>query len=384
MRRMICILAALLISTVSVAYAGEHIGIQGVFPGMPDDRTVTLDIFEQDDGFVTVSSLFPDMAVYADMTECSVYDEIRRLFLIHPDRINETIERAEGLISSWLNNHCLNRDGCVFAGELFEKASAVCSGEFLFSDFVLFAEHSLQAVSADQHGTFMNDVPDIMEFAIQWIHKLFADSQTSVFAGRYDKGQYTTLTFVQQGNVILTLSVHCVSGTEKHIVISYKENERYVFNNLHLSSRPDLFSMSNDIYCSNESSYRNANAGSPILHETVTITDSDGAACRFQYTSEPFNTEEAVVINGIISKDVINAEIIISGNESRIMLVTASRDYDGDITAYHDLKKINAGNKDDLAAFQIEAVKSVLMMMAELIPFLPGDYQQMILLLFQK
>ena len=386
MRRMICILAALLICTGSVAYAGEHIGIQGVFSGVLNDKTVTIDLFEQDDERIVLSSLFPDQAVSANAQDCPAFSDIGSLFLIHPARINNIAENIKGVISSWLEAHnCCSEDG-IYAGALFEKSASVRTAEFLLSDFLLFAEHSLRDNSTEKEipGQSRNDNQEILSFVLQWIRTFLPEDPLRVFVRRYDNGTYSTVTVMQKDDVIMTLSVHSMSENGKRFLISYKENGRYVFNDIIMTVCSDSFSAINKLYCSNVSSFSTAEKEQPMIHDQLILTAINEKTCSFNYISEPRTAEEAVTVAGTISQDVIRADFTIKNIENGILSVTASRESVENKTAYQDFRVIHAEKADDLMTLQMEVFSAVLTIMAELIPTLPASYQQMVLYLLQN
>ena len=156
--RLCCFLLSVLVLSASISFADQHLDAQVVFSGALEGTHITMDIYEQNDSLIAVSSLFPEYAfeMPADNESLSVTD-ILLLLSLNPESIADALQTADQYLISWLDTLTYEHSEGVYAGDLFDNATSVNTYAFSCSDLTDYLRNLYSVQEKQLHNNIINE-----------------------------------------------------------------------------------------------------------------------------------------------------------------------------------------------------------------------------------
>lgn len=390
MKKLACLFAAFICCICTTARAGHHLGVQGVFSSAPDNRILSLDLYEQDEETTAVSPLFPEYAlsVNSHLHPISL-SNLKPLFMSDSDMIRSTDLYVGNLLHTWFDRHCEEVYTGIFDGDLFTGAHEMATCEFRLADLMLYLRHMLQESSAadipaeDQS----QDTVPFFSFLFSLMEDNESLNQATVLARRFDAGIYYSITVRKDGSDILSLSADLSDKDHRRYLTVWKEDQRTYFNDIQLTDSPGQIQIASALYSGNVSSFQAVSESTPLYRESFSLTDSENRQCEFAYLLESDAFVHPLMITGqrIFMPDGsfrIQAAAVINDRKDGSLDLELVYEETNRNVSFSDLTSVDPYNEKESSAARLAFMSSLTLLAAEIIPTLPLSYQQKLLTVF--
>lgn len=390
MKKLVCLLAVFICCICSTALAGSHLNLQGVFTSAPDNRSLSLDLYEQDGETIIVSPLFPSYALSLGNGEHPLgLSSLYPLFLSDTGTISFLDRYIGEVLRSWFDERCGEPCTGFYDGDLFTGAHKMTACEFTLSDLLLYLHHTLQEPSVN--GTPAEDrlqgAVSCCSGLLSYIENDISSNQISVLTKCFDDGVFYTIN-VRKGNTdILSLSADLTDTNHRRFLTVWEENQKTYLNDIQLADSAGQFRIISALYSGTGSSFQKASEQEPLYCESFTISDSGKMQGDFTYSLEAAAFVHPLTITGqrICMSDGsfrIRATAEITDSPDSILDLDCVFEETNRNISFSDLSTVDVFNDKESAAAGLEFMSSLTLLAAEIIPTLPLSYQQKLLTVF--
>ena len=377
MKKLFYIITAIIILAAFNARADEHIGIQGTFTGTQEGLQFTYDLYEKDGDIITVSTLFPELAVHTDhqLPDADI------LFRITP----QNIQHAEKLMKQAVDFLLAQKPGReingIYAGEMFDYASSGIMISFRLSDLTMY----LQSCEKDLYEEDMlsRKIIRTVLLLLSEICEVTGEQDPDIDFRRFENGKYDTAIVRNHDGILLTVSAdHTDPGMEK-LLICYKAGGRYYFQEMSIVSDQMQAIISSALRNDTESVYRNAISKQPLFKESFIVSSESADIAEFQYVLESSALSDPLDISGKISEypngtAEIQADVSIRNHETDTLQINAWREGIYGKVQFSDKTEKHLQDDTDKAEYSLAFFTGITGLAAEILPMLPLSYQNMI------
>lgn len=383
MKKAFSILVVIMLLTSTVAYADQHLEAQCLIAGEKDSRVVTLDLYETEEEITAVSSLFPEYAVRLKQRSSGSVDFINLLCEIDSKKAAAAVEWIDNITGTWLQTRLSSKVSGVYSGELFDSASAVRYAEAPLSELADYLQEKKKNTEISVSGetdAFCNFMADVLTEAINTdLH----DRDLILSVRDFDDGRYTVVRIMESEDVIMTVSVERADANKKHLLIGYRQNDRYCFRELLIGTEQNVFYIRSNMRTSTVSSFRAAAEREPLFESDLTINEGTAGIITFQYTLNSGKLKNPLIISGQTQKDpdgYSDVKCSVSVGNLKTEFITADFLTEPIVrpASFDDKTIVLYENMKDNAAISMEVASAVLELTAWLLPVLPQEYQQIL------
>lgn len=390
MKKLACLFAVFICCICTTARAGHHLGVQGIFSSAPDNRILSLDLYEQDEETTAVSPLFPEYALSVNnrLHPFSI-SNLKPLFLSDSGMIRHSDQYIGNLLQIWFDRQCGDLCTGIFDSDLFTGAHEMVTCEFRLPDLVLYLRHTLQESSGT--GAPAEDMPHdgipFLSFLLSLFEVDESLNQTTVLARRFDDGIYYSITLRKNGTDILSLSADLSDKDHRRYLTVWEENQRTYFNDIQLTDSAGQIQISAVLYSGNASNFQAASESTPLYRESFSLTDSENRQCEFAYLMESAALVHPLMITGqrICMPDGsfrIQAAAVINDSKDGSLDLELVYEETNRNVSFSDMTSVDPYNEKESTAVRLAFMSSLTLLAAEIIPTLPLSYQQKLLTVF--
>lgn len=370
MKKIFCILAVILLLHAACACAEEHLSIRLVFPGC-QDRNVTADLYEQDGELITVSTLFPEYAAAADARRLLPLSDAGRLLSMDPDSVIQLWETADSLLMAWIEPYLSLPEKGIYAGSLFDHASAVRECTCSFSDFPSFVLRNRE----DIYGDILSKVTEKAG--------MFSGGRISLHIRSFDNGRYLNMHVIENGNVIMVISADRSQGHSSHILVSFREQEKYYFREYILWHEPGTVTVQTSLRSGYGSSFSSVAGDTPLYAGTFCISEGTEQSVDYSWILESETLRQPLVITGSTKQDngAVRSEaaVYIGEPETEQARISFCIEPVREKLSPEGKQVIKTEYPEKSDALSLSAASNMVLLAAELLPSLPVEYQELVL-----
>ena len=381
--RLCCFLLSVLVLSASISFADQHLDAQVVFSGALEGTHITMDIYEQNDSLIAVSSLFPEYAfeMPADNESLSVTD-ILLLLSLNPESIADALQTADQYLISWLDTLTYEHSEGVYAGDLFDNATSVNTYAFSCSDLTDYLRNLYSVQEKQLHNNIINEY--LFSSICSVLHHNDPDNHMIFNVKSYDFCRFITVENEKKGSIIMTFSIDRTDNDQRRILIGWTEEKKNYFRDITIQTDKQFVSVLSTLLSGSGTTVRN-NGQYHLLSEQFVYNINSDQIKGFEWIIDPERMTSPVITSGnIITSEngqmQINAVTGIKGFENEKMILTIDIDKNTRPVIFTD-KQIIKSDSTDKNEIVLSALSSITMIAAELIPSLPAEYQKMIMTL---
>ena len=379
MKKFLTILLVLFCFTASAAASDTHTEIRCLIPGSSEFSTADIDFYQQNQNTVMVSSLFPDLAVYLDRE----IPDIDVLFCLNPDVGNHAVSVLGQIKDNWLKKQKTESTEGIFIGDLFDSAFTETTASFRLKDFSSYLKSALSDLPEEDALTGPA-VIQFLESTLSELQNAAGNEEIMITVKQYEQGQYETILFSYQNDVLLTVSADHSGGNREKYLISYRNEEEYCFRETEYTTAQGQLNISSAFWISNDSAFRNNSTNRPIYSESVMLITEDENNCWFQYILKSATISDSLTIIGKITDEKdgasqIRAELSVQGSEQEILQFYACRNSLNRNVRFTDKKEMHLSDPQARTETDAALFDGLTSLAVEVIPLLPQIYQEILI-----
>lgn len=372
MKRIICILTAVICCICSIAAGETHIGIQGTIVSEESGKTVLFDLFRNNDNTVMITStLTPDYAIRNQEDIQNIYGSAEMFFGITPGSIESFISEMDATYHEWLKTRYHRFSEGIYTGSFFRRASTVYSTEYMLSDLIQYFKNS----SYTESGTENRNI--FRECIIHFADNLAAEYNPLVRMKSYDSDSYINLEFVEKDQVIMTIAFDNTKENEKRILITQKETGRYYFRDIYIQYNNGESSILTNLYSSGQALYDNISQEELLFSEYFALTGSK-QPYSMTYHCGTQKTGELLSVKGSVGPDEIRAGIFLQESQKENIVFSAVKDNETPAINPDQMKILNNNNLSESNEYRIAFMSGASLFLVEIIPMLPVSSQKLL------
>lgn len=367
----ICIFVLAAILMFGTASADRHMGISIVFHGIIDGKTETVDIFEQDEHTVAVSTLFPEYAIELRDSIPELMTDLQIFCSLNTNMVNDTISIFETDIKKWIDQQLSKPEFGFYSGELFDIANAVQYADFPLNNLI---DYILNTTIQDKKS----DDSLISALAKSVVYAGEMKDKTIHFLC-YDEWKYFVLQIKDGENIILSVSADLTDNETRHILISCREDQKYLFRDITVSNDRKNINIESSVSIGEESAYSSVSENNILFSEKLVMS---GPMDIYELNAE--NLSEPLTVSGISSENENGTsgkqiQISINGHKDKMICISFTYEPLVRSVSFSDKKMIETKNENEYALFSISAAAGLQELAAEIMPEIPDEYQTMML-----
>lgn len=378
MKKTFCILIVLILMSGACASADQHLTLSFVFPVNANSVTENIDLYEQAGKTVAVSSLFPEYAAEIGQGSLLSLTDIRMILSLNPELLSGAIGTADSILMSWINPLLSAPEYGAYSGELFDSARSVCTGEGLLSDLITHIRRNTEKVDPEDPSGTANAV--IRLFAERFVLQ-FGETDPVLIIRCYDEGRYLTIHFMVLDEVQMVASLDRSADTDRHVLITSREDNRYYIRKLSSRSENDRVVVSSSLRSSGSSSLFSPDT--QLLFSTdFSLEMMSGQEAGFEWMLKSDALKEPMIASGAYSfpeKNVkyLNAGVRIGDNGKEVLQISIRIEPLENAVSFENKTYIptEKGN----AGIMMTALTNLSALAAVILPSLPNEYQKIIL-----
>lgn len=382
MKKIFCLLLTLILMAGAAASAEKHLGIQAVFSGTLEGRTLSFDLYEQEGKTYTVSDLLSGSAVETDRAVSGIGpDLIFTLPFVTPDAMEKTAVKAEKLIISWIAQLPSETKTGMYAGDLFENAGTVSVSSSSLSELTATLESSAaEWKDGTEAGNLLNGLFTLVRAKIQ---KLCPGTDPKIRIESYNGGRWIVMEISDGQDVFATVTTDRSGGKTQRMLISWRDSGTYYFRDISMEFSDVRGSVYTEMRSGAGSSYHAVSSGRPLFTEIYTISKDEQQNTAIAFTFESDALKKPLNVTGTAARSTDDtAELIltaqIEGVEKEQLSVSLKLDAQQNSAITGDTRILHPENAQENAEISLTAFSQLMYLAAELIPALPDEYQTLI------
>ena len=387
-KKAICIILLIIFSIILLtAEAEKHLEITCEFSESIGNKTLSIDLFEQKEETVIVSSLFPEFAAIISQQENDLPLNLWKPFLLFlPERNNEEYKITETLFKNWLDeNQNLYTNG-IFSGELFDDASKMRSCDFTLGSLADFIRSVPGRENEPVNETGL--VFYLLKQAGKEVQNISEDYEISIKTKTYDEGHYFTIIFSCKNQTLMTISVDASEEQKRHMVICYRFNGWYYYRDIKYSYDNHLLNITCELYKS-DNTYRNTvKMYHPLYRDYFKIQQRDENNINIEALMESNKLNDALYISAEIVRDrnqdnAFHATVSLKNQPEKKITINSYIETYVRKTSFNDKKARHISEENERAEIQLSVYSEAAKLIADIFPMLPSDYQNLIINLLE-
>ena len=385
MKKIICILAVVIMLSCAAASADQHLEALCTVSGFPESIPVTLDLYEQAGNITAVSSVFPDHAVELSPDEsCGLTQLFQTICSLQPMNVSGAEKEADLLFISFLEPLLSDPVPGMYAGALFDRASSVRYAEFPLSDMTGFFRTA--AALTQQDPGRKNDLVSVLLASFDTGKSSGAaedDSGIMISVRSFDNERYLTLQIIRQEDVIMTVSADRTAENGIRFLICYRENGSYYFRDICTGFEQDQYVIRTE-FLRSTSSILYAPGRKTLYCARLAIENSREGHSLFRYDLNSDILSGPLTVSGSAKAYVdgradLRAVVGIGGMKADVISLDMLLEPVYRPVSFDDKTIVRTGDAVESAGLTLAAVSNIAELAAQLLPTLPKDYQDMIL-----
>ncbi len=381
MKKIFCIIMALICITAASACAERHIGIQGCFPASPENGTFTISMYRNGGRQTILSSLFPQFSVKNEDTEDpEVLDPACLLFSVRAETIAFMDDSLEKLLKQWIDSQADRTETGTYAGALFLSASGMSACSFSLSGLRQFMD--LQKDSIPTDNAQQDFLHMLTSAACRFLQQASGCEDPVIRVRCYDGGKYYSILIENGEETMMSVSVDLSAEAEKRLLVTTREESLYSHRLLRYVPAVDVLNVSYGIWTGPSSVFPGENTMPDCSWQAELRDDGEketGFKAEFTAASLALPLEaKGRIVTQDDDKRNISATIRITGDEKNMLEIDAVMDSASDIEEATGLTEMNMKNEADLSMIRLTLYTAELQIFADVLPMLPTDYQQLI------
>lgn len=379
MKRIICAAVIIILAACSSASADFHLEMQCNFPGSAETISASLDLYEQQNRILAVSSLFPEYAVEIPPTPASPLTLLSAILSLHVPDIMDLFEISDSMLNAFTEPLLSEPVKGFYAGNLFARASAMQSAEFQLSDLKNYCLGRIEALKSN--GISSEAVNQILAAASDRSGQTSEEKELKAVIQCFD-GRYISCRITKQGSTVLTVSYDRSSKDQKRLLFGYCENSLNCYRDISVIPSQDSVLFRTSYYCGENTSYIRLAENRPLFEETLIIADNEKDPVR--YTLESGSLKEPFSVScSLISPEDGTLTLFAKGQigsrddpaaMARITVEPLLRP-----VAFTDKTTVSLSDENENSRLRLTAASNAALLAAEILPALPNEYQTLIL-----
>ena len=377
MKKIFCLLAIIAMMTSVSAYADQHMEMTCKFNGPDYGRTESIDLFEQDNRIIAVSTLFPEYAVEIGQDIINSLSGFNIICSISPEKIYEKKTVINNLFHSWIERKLSDRVYGIYAGELFDYAAVMRYAEVHLSELSGIIRDAVAGETAPDTDKFRKD---IYSFIADLFEDRTEDMDLKISIASYDEGRYVSAMIMNNEDVKTILSADFSDENETRLLIGYREEGRYYFRDISIlySGKKDI-TITSSLRSGEESSYHNLSGNRPLFTETLILSDDMN-----RYELKTDSVSEPLIVSGTASvrdngQAGMNAIVRIGDQDRGILDISIDLENMARPVSLTDKQVVHLTDNKVNAEVKESVSTHIMLLAAEIIPTLPADYQKMMI-----
>ena len=382
MKKIFCLLLTLILMAGAAASAEKHLGIQAVFSGTLEGRTLSFDLYEQEEKIYTVSDMLSGSAVETDPALSGIGpDLIFTLPFVTPEAMENAAVKAEKLIVSWIAQLPSETRTGMYAGDLFENAGTVSLSSSSLSELNAMLENSAaEWKDGTEEGNLLNGLFTLVCAKIQ---QLCPDTDPTIRIESYNGGRWIVMEISDGQDVFATVTTDLSGGKTQRMLISWRDSGIYYFRDLSMEFSDVRGSVYTELRSGDGSSYHAVSSGRPLFTEIYTLSKDEQQNTAFAFTFESDALKKPLNVTGTAARSAddsaeLNCSVQIEGVEKEQLSVSLKLDTQQNGAITGDTRILHLENAQENAEISLTAFSQLMYLAAELIPALPDEYQTLV------
>ena len=370
------ILLAAVCAVCTAGYADRHTEIRCQFSEAFGSRTVTMDIYEQEE-IIAVSSLFPDKAAVFSRDMSAFTGGITDfLNTLNEKNIFGLYEKTEQMVLSWIDMQPYEKHTGQFSGELFQNADSMKSYVFTLSSFTEY----LNTVHDGKNEEFYR----LFSLLLQQINRLYNTENSSeimIRACNYNNGCYYSFAFLRKNSTLFTVSADLSTTLQRHIVAGYRIAGKQYYRDLELDySKNGQFSITYRLFSGN-GSYRNTvKDKKPLFTEKTSISgDNDNHIFMNTVMEAGILSEnlccDTVFCPGMKGEYTLRQKIYMQNEPEKYIDISAAAEPTLRHVTFSDMTKRYLSKEDEKEKIENDIYTALIQLSAEMMPVIPDEYR---------